>query len=195
MRGPAFLPAQSESHICSRRMTLAEPASQRSGRRFRIEMLRRPPAPGRFDNYFESQCILLSVAERTFWQKARKHTLSPHRSGGAVSVNRSGRAPQQSEIRFLRRNMRTTQLRMLSIVMVVLVTGRMWGQSTDQPAYLNPALSAQDRATDLVHRMTLEEKASQLVNGARAIPKLHVDAYNWWSEALHEIGRASWRGT
>ena len=83
--------------------------------------------------------------------------------------------------------MRTTQLRMLSIVMVVLVTGRMWGQSTDQPAYLNPALSAQDRATDLVHRMTLEEKASQLVNGARAIPKLHVDAYNWWSEALHGV--------
>jgi hypothetical protein len=45
----------------------------------------------------------------------------------------------------------------------------MWGQSVDQPVYLNPALPAQQRATDLVHRMTLEEKASQLVNGARAI--------------------------
>ena len=83
--------------------------------------------------------------------------------------------------------MRTTQLGMLAIVMVALGTGRMWCQSPDQPAYLNPALPAQDRATDLVHRMTLEEKASQLVNGARAIPRLHVDAYNWWSEALHGV--------
>ncbi len=40
---------------------------------------------------------------------------------------------------------------------------------------------------DLVHRMTLEEKASQLVNGARAIPRLDVPAYNWWSEALHGV--------
>ena len=83
--------------------------------------------------------------------------------------------------------MRTTQLRMLAIAMVALVTGRMWCQSADQPAYLNPALPAQQRAIDLVDRMTFEEKASQLVNGARAIPRLHVDAYNWWSEALHGV--------
>jgi beta-glucosidase-like glycosyl hydrolase len=35
--------------------------------------------------------------------------------------------------------------------------------------------------------MTLEEKASQLVNQARAIPRLKVPAYNWWSEALHGV--------
>ena len=40
---------------------------------------------------------------------------------------------------------------------------------------------------DLVHRMTLEEKASQLVNDARAIPRLNIPAYNWWSEALHGV--------
>jgi beta-glucosidase len=56
-----------------------------------------------------------------------------------------------------------------------------------QPAYLNTALPPEVRAADLVHRMTLEEKASQLVNQARAIPRLHVPAYDWWSEALHGV--------
>jgi beta-glucosidase len=55
------------------------------------------------------------------------------------------------------------------------------------PAYLNTTLSPEVRAADLVHRMTLDEKASQLVNSARAIPRLGVPAYNWWSEALHGV--------
>src|ERR1700752_943020 len=46
------------------------------------------------------------------------------------------------------------------------------------------------RVDDLIGRMTLEEKASQLVNQARAIPRLQVPAYDWWSEALHGIANA-----
>ncbi len=53
--------------------------------------------------------------------------------------------------------------------------------------YMNPKLPATERAEDLVSRMTLQEKASQLVNQARAIPRLHVAAYDWWSEALHGV--------
>ncbi len=60
-------------------------------------------------------------------------------------------------------------------------------QDNATPAYKNPKLSAEQRAQDLVSRMTLEEKASQMVNGARAIPRLDVPAYNWWSEALHGV--------
>jgi beta-glucosidase len=60
-------------------------------------------------------------------------------------------------------------------------------QDAVKPAYLDPSLPAGQRAADLVHRMTLEEKASQLVNQARAIPRLHVAAYDWWSEALHGV--------
>jgi beta-glucosidase len=52
---------------------------------------------------------------------------------------------------------------------------------------MNPKLSPEERAADLVHRMTLEEKASQLVNQARAIQRLGVPAYDWWSEALHGV--------
>jgi beta-glucosidase len=53
--------------------------------------------------------------------------------------------------------------------------------------YKNPKLSAEERAADLVHRMTLEEKASQLVNQSRAVPRLGIPAYDWWSEALHGV--------
>jgi beta-glucosidase len=52
---------------------------------------------------------------------------------------------------------------------------------------LNPSLPAEQRAADLVQKMTLEEKASQLVNQARAIPRLKVPAYDWWSESLHGV--------
>jgi beta-glucosidase len=58
-----------------------------------------------------------------------------------------------------------------------------------KPAYLNPSIPPEQRAADLVHRMTLKEKASQLVNQARAIPRLNVPAYDWWSEALHGVMR------
>src|ERR1700742_1089213 len=59
--------------------------------------------------------------------------------------------------------------------------------STEKPTYLNPNLPAEQRAADLVHRMTLEEKATQLVNQARAIPRLNIPAYDWWSESLHGV--------
>ena len=60
----------------------------------------------------------------------------------------------------------------------------------NQPDYLNPALPIDQRVDDLVSRMTLEEKASQLVNQARAIPRLQVPLYDYWSEALHGVGFA-----
>jgi beta-glucosidase len=44
---------------------------------------------------------------------------------------------------------------------------------------------ANDLASQLVGKMTLEEKLGQLVNVAPAIPRLNVPAYNWWTESLH----------
>jgi beta-glucosidase len=55
--------------------------------------------------------------------------------------------------------------------------------------YLNPALAAEARAKDLVGRMSLEEKVSQMQDVAPAIPRLGVPAYNWWNEALHGVAR------
>lgn len=47
-----------------------------------------------------------------------------------------------------------------------------------------------ERARKLVAQMTLEEKAFQTVNGAAAIERLGIKAYNWWNEALHGVARA-----
>jgi beta-glucosidase len=59
-----------------------------------------------------------------------------------------------------------------------------------RPPYLDPDRSLDERAADLVSRMTVEEKVSQLMNDAAAIPRLGVPAYEWWNEALHGVARA-----
>lgn len=46
------------------------------------------------------------------------------------------------------------------------------------------------RAKELVAKMNVEEKASQLRYDAPAIPRLGIPAYNWWNEALHGVARA-----
>src|SRR3989440_795861 len=70
---------------------------------------------------------------------------------------------------------------------IVVLTCTSIAQDNSKLPYMNPKLSPEERSADLVHRMTLEEKASQLVNQARAIPRLNVPAYDWWSEALHGV--------
>ena len=61
-----------------------------------------------------------------------------------------------------------------------------------EPAYLNTNLSPQERAHDLVGRMTLDEKASQLEDWATAIPRLGIPDYQTWNEALHGVARAGY---
>ncbi|MBN2411553.1 glycoside hydrolase family 3 C-terminal domain-containing protein [candidate division KSB1 bacterium] len=60
----------------------------------------------------------------------------------------------------------------------------------DLPLYKNPEISIEERVDDLVDRMSLDEKVSQLVNDAPAIPELDVPKYNWWNECLHGVARA-----
>lgn len=55
--------------------------------------------------------------------------------------------------------------------------------------YLDPDLPPEQRAADLVSRMTLDEKIAQLNYAAPAIERLKVPAYNWWNEALHGVAR------
>jgi beta-glucosidase len=87
------------------------------------------------------------------------------------------------------------RIRIFSFFMVVLFVAvvpsvAQIAAPSSVPPYLNPSLPINDRVDDLVGRMTLEEKASQLVNQARAIPRLQVPAYDWWSEALHGVANA-----
>jgi beta-glucosidase len=86
--------------------------------------------------------------------------------------------------------MNTFGLRTISALLALCAAA--WtaaAQEAPKPAYLDPSLPAEQRAADLVHRLTLEEKATQLVNQARAIPRLNVPAYDWWSESLHGVLR------
>jgi beta-glucosidase len=64
------------------------------------------------------------------------------------------------------------------------------GQPASRPTYLNPAAPLEARLADLVGRLTLEEKISQMVNDAPAIDRLGIPAYNWWNECLHGVARA-----
>jgi beta-glucosidase len=56
--------------------------------------------------------------------------------------------------------------------------------------FRNPALPIDRRVDDLVSRLTLEEKVSQVIDRAAAIPRLDIPAYNWWNEGLHGIARS-----
>nr|WP_304977111.1 xylan 1,4-beta-xylosidase [Duncaniella muris] len=55
--------------------------------------------------------------------------------------------------------------------------------------YQNPALSSTERAEDLCSRLTLEEKVKLMMNSSPAIERLGIPAFDWWSEALHGVGR------
>ena len=58
------------------------------------------------------------------------------------------------------------------------------------PIYQDTHRSFEQRAADLVSRMTLQEKVSQMQNVAPAIPRLGIPAYDWWNEGLHGVARA-----
>jgi beta-glucosidase len=83
--------------------------------------------------------------------------------------------------------MRPFNFRVLVLFVPMFALNGLNAQNSEKPAYLNTSLPAEQRAADLVHRMTVEEKVSQLVNQSRAIPRLNVPDYDWWSEALHGV--------
>lgn len=56
--------------------------------------------------------------------------------------------------------------------------------------YLDPGLTVEERVNDLVSRMTLQEKISQMMNDADSISRLGIPNYNWWSEGLHGVAAA-----
>lgn len=64
--------------------------------------------------------------------------------------------------------------------------------ASPSPVYLDVSVPTENRVRDLISRMTLEEKTSQLVSVAPAIPRLQVPAYNYWTEGLHGIGMDGW---
>lgn len=56
--------------------------------------------------------------------------------------------------------------------------------------FQNPDLALEERVEDLLQRLTLEQKVSQMINESVAIDSLGIPAYNWWNEGLHGMARA-----
>src|SRR5580765_1960530 len=72
---------------------------------------------------------------------------------------------------------------------LLITAGLLFSLSTiaQQFPYQNPALSTDERAKDLISRLTLEEKALLMQDQSPAIPRLGIKKFNWWSEALHGL--------
>ena len=79
----------------------------------------------------------------------------------------------------------------LSVITVVLclllIASPATTQAPKRAPYLDPKLPLEKRVDDLISRMTLEEKVSQMMNAAPAIPRLGIPQYDWWNEALHGV--------
>jgi beta-glucosidase len=86
---------------------------------------------------------------------------------------------------------RALRVRAFIPFIMLLVNNQYTGaQKSYEFPFQNPGLSIEERVNDLVGRMTIDEKISQMMNGAPSIERLGIPAYNWWNECLHGVARA-----
>jgi beta-glucosidase len=83
-----------------------------------------------------------------------------------------------------------TKIYLFILAGIILISNASFSQQQTEFPFQNPALPTDERVADLVSRMALKEKVMQLFNGAPAIDRLGVPAYNWWNECLHGVARA-----
>ena len=80
------------------------------------------------------------------------------------------------------------------VLLLLTISFNTFAQAQKFP-FQNYKLDFETRVNDLVARMTLEEKVSQMLNTAPAIPRLEVPAYDWWNEVLHGVARTPYKVT
>ena len=74
-------------------------------------------------------------------------------------------------------------------LLTVLAVAMTMTVAAQQLPYQNPSLPVEQRVEDLLQRLTLEEKTKLMMNGSPAIERLGIKQFDWWSEALHGVGR------
>lgn len=74
----------------------------------------------------------------------------------------------------------------LTIILFAVTT--VWAQ---QYPFQNSKLRSEDRAKDLISRLTVSEKATLMCDQSEAIPRLGIKKFNWWSEALHGLAQSN----
>jgi len=89
------------------------------------------------------------------------------------------------------RTLKTSLLPFAGVVIIFFLSANKTGEPAERilknPIYLNTAYSFEERAADLITRLTLEEKESLLGNSMAAVPRLGINSFNVWSEALHGV--------
>ena len=89
--------------------------------------------------------------------------------------------------------MKSFIIRKVLILLTTFVTGSVIAQVNSQNQnypFNDPSLTIEERTQDLINRLTLEEKAWQMMHNSPAVERLGIPEYNWWNEALHGIGRS-----
>ncbi|MCL2834468.1 MAG: hypothetical protein FWD78_14955, partial [Treponema sp.] len=61
--------------------------------------------------------------------------------------------------------------------------------------FRNPSLTIEQRAADVVSRLTLDEKIAQMLNKTPAVERLNIPPYDWWNECLHGVARTEYNVT
>src|SRR5690606_6273892 len=82
----------------------------------------------------------------------------------------------------------------LQLALFLLFVSTASAQNVSYP-FQDYNLSFEKRVDDLVSRLTLEEKVSQMLNSSPAVPRLGIPAYDWWNETLHGVARTPFKVT
>ncbi|WZL89807.1 glycoside hydrolase family 3 N-terminal domain-containing protein [Salinimicrobium sp. 3283s] len=89
--------------------------------------------------------------------------------------------------------MKSLIIRKFLILLITFITGFAVAQENPKNQnypFNDPTLSIEERTQDLINRLTIEEKAWQMMHNSPAVERLGIPEYNWWNEALHGIGRS-----
>ncbi|MGX5691287.1 glycoside hydrolase family 3 C-terminal domain-containing protein [Arcticibacter tournemirensis] len=87
------------------------------------------------------------------------------------------------------------RVRLSQLLVTLLLLSSAGKAQTFKYPFQNYHLSFEQRVSDLVKRLTLEEKVSQMLNSSPAIPRLGIPAYDWWNETLHGVARTPFKVT
>lgn len=86
-------------------------------------------------------------------------------------------------------------MKRLLVISTILIASGVYAQDYKSFPMWDTRLPVEKRVSDVVSRLTLEEKVAQMLNATPAIPRLGIPAYDWWNEVLHGVARTPFHVT
>ncbi|MDR2859914.1 MAG: glycoside hydrolase family 3 C-terminal domain-containing protein [Mediterranea sp.] len=81
-------------------------------------------------------------------------------------------------------------MKFLKYLLLLILVGFVPSCFAQNYPFRNTKLPTEQRIQDLISRLTLEEKVSQMINSTSGVERLDIPPYDWWNECLHGVGRA-----